>query len=81
MLDRMTPRQFDEWIAFRRIEPDPDERLRVIVTTGFLALCHAWGVDLEPEDFDPALKDQPETSDEMMSPDQAAAAARMAYGF
>lgn len=80
MLDRMTPQQFDEWVAFRRIEPDPDDRLRVIVTTGLLALCKAWGTDLEPKDLDPVLKDKPEDTP-MMTPDQAAQAARMAYGF
>lgn len=76
----MTPQEFDEWIAFRRIEPDPDERLRVIVTRGLHGLCRAWGMELEPEDLDPALKDEPKPSEEM-TPDQAAAAMRMTYGF
>lgn len=80
MLDRMTPQQFDEWVAYRNIEADPEDRLRRIVTTGFLALCKAWGMDLEPEDLDVALKEA-KSEPEEMTPNQAVAALRMNYGF
>jgi hypothetical protein len=75
MLDGMTPEQFDEWIAFRRIEPDPEERLREIVKLGFSALCAAWGSKLELEMLDPWAKEP-----EAMGPGQAASVMRQAFG-
>jgi hypothetical protein len=78
-LDTITPRQFDEWVAFYRAEPDQTDRLRVIITGGFLALSHAWGVEIEPRDLDPFLDE--ESADSTMTPEAAAAAAQLAYGF
>lgn len=53
MLDAIEPRQFDEWIAYDRIEPDPDKRLREILKRGFAALVTGWGGKTEPDNFDP----------------------------
>ena len=75
MLDALSPQQFDEWIAFRRIEPDPADRLRVILTTGLLALCQSWGVEFTPKDLDPMLEEQ----EQEVTPEQAAAMMRLAY--
>jgi len=75
MLDALSPQQFDEWIAFRQIEPDPADRLRVILTTGLLALCQSWGVEITPKDLDPMLEEQ----EQEVTPEQAAAMMRLAY--
>jgi hypothetical protein len=77
MLDEIPPEVLDEWIAYRRIEPDPDERLRVIVTTGLTALCNAWGMKLTPEDLDPMLR---EAEAQEVTPEQAEVMMRAAYG-
>lgn len=60
MLDELSPEQFDEWIAYRSIEPDPWERLIVIVKNGFSALCNAQGAKLEPDVFDTLKQQEPE---------------------
>ena len=78
MLDEITPEQFDEWMAFRKLEPDPEERVRTILVNGLGALCHAWGVKLSREDLDPALKEQ--TAVQEVTPEQALAMARASYG-
>jgi hypothetical protein len=77
-LDGLSPREFDEWVAFRRIEPDPDDRLREIVKLGFAALCRAWGMEISPHDLDPWAEDE---AAELVSPNQAAATFRQHYGF
>lgn len=58
LLDTVTPQEFDEWIAYTQLEPDKIDRLRTIITTGFLALCNSWGYKLKPSDIDPILKDE-----------------------
>lgn len=55
MLDRLTPGEFDEWLAYEEIEPDPLERIVTILGLGFAALSNALGVSLGPEYFDPHL--------------------------
>ncbi|KKM87080.1 hypothetical protein LCGC14_1272510 [marine sediment metagenome] len=75
MLDELSPEQFDEWIAYRSIEPDPWERLIAIVKKGFSALCHAWDMKMEPDDFDPMA----EQKSENISPEEAARQVRQAY--
>lgn len=47
MLDEIGSRQFEEWLAFRQIEPGPIERLREIVKIGFSVLTKT-----RPRDFD-----------------------------
>jgi len=42
----------DEWVAFRRVEPDPVERVLHVLKVGFAALCLAHGMELEPESFE-----------------------------
>lgn len=63
-------------MAYRRLEPDPIDRLRMIITTGLGALCNAWGVPMTPEDLDPVLKDEVQE----VTPDQAEAIMRTRYG-
>ena len=80
MCDKMSSRQFDEWNAFRRIEPDVAnrlDRLCVILRTGLLALCHVQGIELTPEDLDPAME---KATGNYLGPAQTEAAIRAAYG-
>jgi hypothetical protein len=77
MLADVSPREFDELIAFRRIEPDPDERQRQILKLGFAAVCSALGRDISPEVFDPWDESQ---SAAAVGPAQAAAAVRSRFG-
>ena len=74
MLDGIAPETFDRWVAFRKLELDPDEWLREILKRGFAALCNCQGAKVTPDDFDPA-KDTKEP--ELVSPREAAAAAAM----
>ncbi|KKM69741.1 hypothetical protein LCGC14_0954400 [marine sediment metagenome] len=75
MLDELSPEQFDEWIAYRSIEPDPWERLIAIVKNGFSALCHVWDMKMEPDAFDPMA----EQKSENIAPEEAARQVRQAY--
>jgi hypothetical protein len=68
LLDSIRPEQMDEWLAYRRIEADPDERLRRILITGLMAIAAGVGVKLSPEDLDPMLGQR----DEELSGDQLA---------
>ena len=52
-LDTVTPEQFDEWVAFDRLEPNKMDRQREILTRGLICLCNAWGAKLEFSDIDP----------------------------
>ena len=56
-LERLTPEEFDGWVAFRSIEPAEDERLREIVKLGFATLASAWGAKVQPKDLDPWHQD------------------------
>lgn len=69
MLDELSPEKFDEWLAYRSIEPDPWERLIAIVKHGFAALCNAQGATMEPDDLDRLM---PEQKPDIASPEQAA---------
>ena len=53
MLDEIAPWQFDELVAFREIEPDPDERLREIVRRGFKLVLATQRLTVEDEELDP----------------------------
>ena len=77
MLDTVSPKQFDEWVAFDQLEPPPIDRLIAIVRTGLVALCQAWGVALTPNDLDPWLK---EIESQEVKPDQAYNMLKIAYG-
>jgi len=59
MLDGLTPEQFDEWLAYREVEPDPLERLIEILKLGFVAVCASWGMHIRPEDIDPMAANSP----------------------
>lgn len=77
MLDELTPRQFDEWVAYRTIEPDPIERICEILKRGFSVMASMGGGKMEPDEFDLKTCDD---GNEAMSPAQSAAMARQAIG-
>lgn len=58
MLDEIEPRQFDEWLAFFRVERHPDDELRRLIEVmklGFTAMAIAEGMKtVTPESFDPS---------------------------
>lgn len=74
MLDGLTPDQFAEWRAFRRLEPDPMERIIQILKLGFATLA---GGGIDPEQFDLKPSRAPEPA---ASPTQAAMAFSMFAG-
>jgi len=88
MLDAMEPGEFDEWLAYRKIEPDPLDRLFIILQLGFCILANAWGAKIEPHDIDPFLKQASGASSkpgesvqgQEVSPNQAAAMVKLAVG-
>lgn len=58
MWESMTPVQFVNWKAFRRIQHDPMDRLCEILKRGFAAQC---GAEVLPDAFDPCVdKHEPE---------------------
>jgi len=62
LFDTITAKQFDEWEAYKRIEPDKLDRLREIITRGLQCLCNSWGAKLEMKDLDPWHEDpEPES--------------------
>ncbi len=85
MLDRLTPGQFDEWLAYDEIEPAPLQRIITILGLGFAALSNAWGNKLGPEYFDPHLAKLADEQGggrkaEEVSPNQGARMMSMALG-
>lgn len=52
LLETVTPGQFDEWLAYRKIEPDWIEILLETLRLGFASICCASGLKCEPADFD-----------------------------
>jgi len=77
MLDTVTPKQFDEWIAYKSLEPDKLDRLRVILLRGFECLCNAWGAKIGAKDLDPFYEEQ---EAEEVTPAEAAKRMKAAYG-
>jgi len=69
LLDTVTPQEFDEWVAYKKLEPDKLDRLRTIITTGLLALCNSWDCKMKPKDLDPILKDEEQA--EEVTPEEA----------
>jgi len=53
LLAHLTPGELDEWMAWRRIEPDPYKRLLEVLKMGFAAVCAAQGYAIEPAKLDP----------------------------
>lgn len=53
MLTEIRADQFDELMAFNELEPIGDRRLIEVLKLGFTALCHAWEMDLHPNQIDP----------------------------
>jgi hypothetical protein len=77
MLSEVSPEQFDEWVAFDRIEMDPIDRLRVIAKFGLAAISR--GLPANPSDLDP-VKPVETTTPNTHTPEQAIAAIGLAYG-
>lgn len=68
MMRELTPEEFDEWLAYRQIIPDPMDRLIEVCKRGFIYLAGTWGATLEPGDLDPKAPEEPEaTSTEISS--------------
>ena len=82
MLDGLLPGEFDEWLAYREIEPDPLDRLFTILRLGFSAVCNAWGAKVEPQHIDPYMERQTGTAavQQEASPNQAVAMVSMVLG-
>jgi len=82
MLDSVTRAQFEEWLAYREIDPDPMDRIIHILRLGFCAICNAWGAKLEPKDFDPFAEGEASATSEsqQLSPQQAAAMFTTVFG-
>lgn len=59
MLASIEPGVMDEWIAFRRLEHDPMDRVCHILKFGFAALCAAKGLELAPDSFDVPVDGKP----------------------
>jgi hypothetical protein len=78
MLSRFTPEQFDEIVAFRRIEPDPLRRIATILKLGLSAVAAVagFGAKIEPDDIDPDGKEEEQKTLPSMGPKEAAAALR-----
>jgi len=79
MLSRMTPQEFDGWLAYWKIEADPARelwRIREILKEGFAALCATWGAKVEPAAFDPVQEEEQEAAvarEDYVAPNQGAA--------
>jgi len=59
VLERLTPEQFDQWMAFEQLEGDPLDEVRKLLhrqmealKLGFSAVCAAWGLEVKPGYFD-----------------------------
>jgi hypothetical protein len=52
-LARLAPEEFDEWVAYNRIEADGVDRLAQILKLGFAAVCAAGGMRVDYDSFDP----------------------------
>lgn len=81
----MTPEEFDGWLAYWEIEPDPSQelwRIREVLKEGFAALCTIWGSKVEPAAFDPVQEEKEAdlARDEYVSPAQGAALFSMFAG-
>jgi hypothetical protein len=74
MLNTLTPQEYLELQAFRRIEPDPFDLLIETLKLGFAGVCRAMGVEAKPEHFELPREGEPEGEQDLMTPDEQAAA-------
>ncbi len=79
MLAGLTPGQFAEWIAYRRLEPDPVELIVEVMKLGFAAIVQTWGGKVEPSYFDPR-SDRSKEETVNQTPEQTAAMFRSWMG-
>jgi len=72
----MTPGEFDEWMAFRQLEPDPEDRRAEILKRGFAMLAAAFsGQQIDINILDPKPHEE-----QIATPNQAAQVAAMSLG-
>jgi len=80
MLDAIEPGQFDEWVAFRSIEPDPDKWLREITKRGLALIAQAVsGAEVDADTLDPWANTEEEEPEVLTGP-AAARAVRQKMG-
>ncbi len=79
MLASVSPQQFDEWLAYERLEPEPVGRLIEVTKRGLALLAAVQGAKIDPEDLDP-LQPERESAARTVGPQQAVAMIRAAYG-
>ena len=80
MLDTIEPKQFDEWVAFRKLEHDPYDRIATILKRGFTLLCAAWGEkDLDMDAMEPG-RNEADDGRLSVTQDEAVASIKGAYG-
>ena len=82
MLDEMTPRQFDEWMAADAIEPIGQVWTIEVLKLGLATLANLWVADhpFRPEHFDPAADSSEKPTEQFVSPNAAAAMFTAAVG-
>lgn len=57
MLDSISPQQFEQWVTYRRENPDPWDVLIETLKLGFAVLCQVQGGKVTPDDFDVVKRD------------------------
>ncbi len=81
LLDRMTPQQFDEWVAYETVEGFSNERILAVLAVGFSAMVNSWGGKTKPEQFLPKYeRKKPDDSYELKAQEQQAALMRAFRG-
>ena len=82
MLSEIEPWQFDEWMAYRIIEPDANQRLRKILKRGLSCLCNIMkigGQQIEPNDLD-IVAEKADEIEKSITGGQLFAMMKAAYG-
>lgn len=69
--------RFDEWVAFRSLEPIWEERIIAVLKLGLATLANAWGAKISPDDLDPVARREEEAA---ISPEKAAAIVAARWG-
>lgn len=75
MLESITSQEFDEWVAYYRLEPFGYQAMIDVVANAAAAVCHALGSKVMPWMITGAEEPQ-----ETVSPNQASAMIRKLHG-
>lgn len=62
---RISSREFAEWIAFGNIEPFGPDRIELAIAIAGAAICNCWGAKIKPKDLMPDFE-QREVSEAAM---------------